>query len=156
MATKLWEKSTQVNAKIEAFTVGRDREMDIFLAKYDVLGSMAHIRMLESVGLLQTDELEPLLEELKNIYHLAESNQFVIDDGVEDVHSQVEILLTRKLGDIRIYKLRCLRRSDFGLGHMPKALLMIYNCYFLPGKSPTAIRLVLLQDMAHHSHSTVS
>ena len=100
MATKLWEKSTQVNAKIEAFTVGRDREMDIFLAKYDVLGSMAHIRMLESVGLLQTDELEPLLEELKNIYHLVENNQFVIEEGVEDVHSQVEMLLTRKLGDM--------------------------------------------------------
>lgn len=100
MATKLWEKSTQVNAKIEAFTVGRDREMDVFLAKYDVLGSIAHIRMLESVGLLQTDELEPLLEELKNIYHLVESDQFVIEEGVEDVHSQVEILLTRKLGDM--------------------------------------------------------
>lgn len=100
MATKLWEKSTQVNAKIESFTVGRDREMDVFLAKYDVLGSMAHIRMLESVGLLQSEELKPLLEELKNIYQLAESNQFVIEDGVEDVHSQVEMLLTRKLGDM--------------------------------------------------------
>jgi argininosuccinate lyase len=100
MATKLWEKSTQVNAKIEAFTIGRDREMDIFLAKYDVLGSMAHIRMLESVGLLQTDELELLLVELKSIYQLIESNQFVIEEGVEDVHSQVEMLLIRKLGDM--------------------------------------------------------
>lgn len=100
MATKLWEKSTQVDAKIESFTVGRDREMDVFLAKYDVLGSMAHIRMLESVGLLQTDELKLLLEELKNIYQLAENNQFAIEDGIEDVHSQVEMLLTRKLGDM--------------------------------------------------------
>jgi argininosuccinate lyase len=100
MATKLWEKSTQVNAKIESFTVGRDREMDVFLAKYDVLGSMAHICMLESVGLLQADELKPLLEELKNIYQLAENDQFVIEEGVEDVHSQVEMLLTRKLGDM--------------------------------------------------------
>jgi len=100
MATKLWEKSTQVNAKIEAFTVGRDREMDIFLARYDVLGSMAHIRMLESVGLLQADELKMLLEELKNIYHLVENDQFTIEEGVEDVHSQVELLLTRKLGDM--------------------------------------------------------
>ncbi|MFT3751507.1 MAG: argininosuccinate lyase [Paludibacter sp.] len=100
MATKLWEKSTQVNAKIESFTVGRDREMDVFLAKYDVLGSMAHIRMLESVGLLQADELKLLLEELKNIYQLAENNQFAIEDGIEDVHSQVEMLLTRKLGDM--------------------------------------------------------
>ncbi len=100
MATKLWEKSTQVNAKIEAFTVGRDREMDVFLAKYDVLGSMAHIRMLASVGLLETNELVDLLDELKNIYRLADSGQFSIEEGVEDVHSQVEMLLTRKLGDM--------------------------------------------------------
>jgi len=100
MATKLWEKSTQVNAKIEAFTVGRDREMDVFLAKYDVLGSMAHIRMLESVGLLKAAELEALLTELKNIYKIADSGQFCIEEGVEDVHSQVEMLLTRKLGDM--------------------------------------------------------
>ena len=97
---KLWEKRTQVNAKIEAFTVGRDREMDVFLAKYDVLGSMAHIRMLESVGLLQAEELKLLLAELKNIYNLVESGKFVIEDGVEDVHSQVEMLLTSKLGDV--------------------------------------------------------
>jgi argininosuccinate lyase len=100
MAKKLWEKSTQVNAKIEAFTVGRDREMDLFLAKYDVLGSMAHITMLESVGLLQTEDLKQLLVELKAIYHLIEIGQFIIEDGVEDVHSQVEMLLTAKLGDI--------------------------------------------------------
>lgn len=100
MATKLWEKSTQVNAKIEAFTVGRDREMDVFLAKYDILGSMAHIKMLESIGLLQCDELEQLLNELKNIYKLTENGDFTIEDGVEDVHSQVEMLLTRKLGDM--------------------------------------------------------
>ena len=97
---KLWEKSTEVNAKIEAFTIGRDREMDVFLAKYDVLGSMAHIRMLESVGLLQTDELTLLLRELKNIFLLADKGEFVIEEGVEDVHSQVEMLLTAKLGDI--------------------------------------------------------
>lgn len=97
---KLWEKSTQVNAKIESFTVGRDREMDVFLAKYDVLGSMAHIRMLESVGLMKADELASLLKELKNIYKLADSDKFVIEDDVEDVHSQVEMLLTRKLGDV--------------------------------------------------------
>lgn len=90
----------QVDAKIEAFTVGRDREMDVSLAKYDVLGSMAHIRMLQSVGLLEADELELLLAELKSIYKLTESGKFVIEEGVEDVHSQVEMLLTRKLGDI--------------------------------------------------------
>ncbi|MEI8085712.1 MAG: argininosuccinate lyase [Paludibacter sp.] len=100
MATKLWEKSTQVNAKIEAFTVGRDREMDVFLAKYDVLGSMAHIKMLESIGLLQSNELEILLVELRSIYSIADNGEFIIEEGVEDVHSQVEMLLTRKLGDI--------------------------------------------------------
>ena len=98
--TKLWEKSTQINAKIEAFTIGLDREMDVFLAKYDVLGSMAHIRMLESVGLLESNELEILLNELKNIYKTANEGNFVIEKGVEDVHSQVEMLLTQKLGDI--------------------------------------------------------
>ncbi len=97
---KLWEKSTQVDAKIEAFTVGRDREMDVFLAKYDVLGSMAHITMLESVGLLQNEELTLLLAELKAIYKIADEGNFVIEEGVEDVHSQVEQLLTAKLGDM--------------------------------------------------------
>lgn len=97
---KLWEKNIQVDAKIEAFTVGRDREMDVFLAKYDVLGSMAHITMLESVGLLTKDELNSLLIELKEIYKSADNDEFAIEDGVEDVHSQVEMLLTQKLGDI--------------------------------------------------------
>ena len=97
---KLWEKNTQVDAKIEAFTVGRDREMDIYLAKYDVLGSMAHITMLESVGLITSEELEVLLSELKVIYQLITDSKFVIEAGVEDVHSQVEIMLTAKLGDV--------------------------------------------------------
>ncbi|HRZ97291.1 MAG TPA: lyase family protein, partial [Paludibacter sp.] len=97
---KLWEKVTQVDAKIEAFTVGRDREMDLYLAKYDVLGSMAHITMLQSVGLLNSDELEILLDELKNIYKLIETDRFLIEEGVEDVHSQVELMLTAKLGDV--------------------------------------------------------
>ena len=100
MAQKLWEKSVQVNQEIERFTVGRDREMDIYLAKHDVLGSMAHITMLESIDLLQKDELEQLLAELKQIYTLAERGEFVIEEGVEDVHSQVELMLTRKLGDV--------------------------------------------------------
>ena len=100
MAQKLWEKSVQVNKDIERFTVGRDREMDLYLAKHDVLGSMAHITMLQSIGLLEKDELEQLLAELKQIYALAERGEFVIEDGVEDVHSQVELMLTRKLGDV--------------------------------------------------------
>lgn len=100
MAQKLWEKSVQVNEKIDAFTVGRDREMDLYLAKYDVLGSMAHITMLESIGLLAADELEVLLKELRVIYAMAEKGEFVIEDGIEDVHSQVELMLTRRLGDV--------------------------------------------------------
>ena len=100
MAQKLWEKSVQVNKDIERFTVGHDREMDLYLAKHDVVGSMAHITMLESIGLLTKEELALLLEELKNIYAAAEKGEFVIEEGVEDVHSQVELMLTRKLGDI--------------------------------------------------------
>ena len=100
MAQKLWEKSVQVNQEIERFTVGRDREMDLYLAKYDVLGSMAHITMLVSIGLLTKEELDSLLAELKNIYAEADRGDFVIEDGVEDVHSQVELLLTRRLGDV--------------------------------------------------------
>ena len=97
---KLWEKNFEINKEIERFTVGRDREMDMYLAKYDVLGSMAHITMLESIGLLEKDELVQLLAELKNIYLACENGDFVIEDDVEDVHSQVEMLLTRKLGDM--------------------------------------------------------
>ena len=97
---KLWEKNFEINKEIERFTVGRDREMDLYLAKYDVLGSMAHITMLESIGLLEKDELHQLLAELKAIYELCERGEFVIEDDVEDVHSQVEMLLTRRLGDM--------------------------------------------------------
>ena len=100
MASKLWEKNFEINQEIERFTVGRDREMDLYLAKYDVLGSMAHITMLQSIGLMEETELKQLLEELKNIYQTCERGEFVIEDGVEDVHSQVELMLTRKLGDM--------------------------------------------------------
>ena len=100
MASKLWEKNFEINQEIERFTVGRDREMDLYLAKYDVLGSMAHITMLQSIGLMEAKELEQLLAELKNIYQTCERGDFVIEDGVEDVHSQVELMLTRKLGDM--------------------------------------------------------
>ena len=83
MAQKLWEKNVRVNEEIDRFTVGRDREMDLYLAKHDVLGSMAHITMLESIGLLTAGELEMLLAELKNIYASAEKGEFVIEDGIE-------------------------------------------------------------------------
>ena len=100
MAQKLWEKNVQVDQEVDTFTVGKDREMDLYLAKYDVLGSMAHITMLENIGLLEKEELTLLLSELKNIYEIAESGQFIIEEGIEDVHSQVELMLTRRLGDI--------------------------------------------------------
>ncbi len=100
MANKLWEKNFEVNKEIERFTVGKDRDMDLYLAKYDVLGSMAHITMLESIGLLEKNELDKLLVELKNIYAICESGEFRIEEGVEDVHSQVELMLTQKLGDM--------------------------------------------------------
>lgn len=100
MAQKLWEKNTQVNTDVERYTVGHDREMDLYLARYDVLGSLAHIAMLQTIGLLSADELKVLTEELRNIYALIEQGDFSIEAGVEDIHSQIELMLTRKLGDI--------------------------------------------------------
>ena len=101
MPQKLWEKKVQMTEAIERFTVGRDREMDLYLAPYDVMGSMAHIIMLESIGLLKPEELEVLLAELKALYFRAKQpDEFKIEEGVEDVHSQVELELTRKLGDV--------------------------------------------------------
>ena len=97
---KLWTKNVQRTDEIERFTVGRDREMDLYLAKYDVMGSMAHVTMLESIGLIDKKELAPILAALKEIYKKAEKGEFVIEEGVEDVHSQVELMLTRQLGDM--------------------------------------------------------
>ncbi len=97
---KLWEKGIPVNKAIEEFTVGKDRELDLYLAPFDILGSLAHITMLESVGLIEKDELPVLLRELKKLYKLASDRKFVIENGVEDVHSQVEFLLTKELGDL--------------------------------------------------------
>ena len=99
MAKKLWEKNIDVNPEIERFTVGKDRELDLFLARYDVVGSLAHSTMLESIGMLTKEEMESLHTELRNIYATIEEGNFTIEDGVEDVHSQVELMLTRKLGD---------------------------------------------------------
>ena len=97
---KLWSKGFEINKEIERFTVGRDREMDLYLAKYDVMGSMAHITMLNSIGLIADDELPVLLKELRKIYAICEKGEFVIEDDIEDVHSQVELMLTRALGDM--------------------------------------------------------
>ena len=97
---KLWDKGTsEVSKEIEKYTVGKDRELDLLLAPYDVYGSMAHAIMLQSIGLLEKSELNELLAELKEILNVIESGNFVIEDGIEDVHSQVELMLTRKLGN---------------------------------------------------------
>ena len=95
----IWYKGTNVNEAVERFTVGRDREMDIYLASFDVMGTVAHIRMLQSIGLLTNEELSTLEAELRVIYRNIQNNDFCIESGVEDVHSQVELMLTRKLGD---------------------------------------------------------
>lgn len=97
---KLWDKGFNVNEKIDSFTVGKDREMDLLLAPYDVQGTMAHITMLESVGLLSPEELAVLLPELEKIRQSALEGTFRIADDVEDVHSQVELMLTERLGDL--------------------------------------------------------
>ena len=97
---KLWEKNIQVTEEIDRFTVGHDRELDLYLAPYDILGSIAHVSMLHSIHLIADDELPLLLTELKALYHEAAAGRFVIEDGVEDVHSQVDLMLTRKLGDV--------------------------------------------------------
>ena len=98
--TRLWEKSVRPTEEIDRFTAGRDRELDLYLAPYDVMGSVAHITMLESIGLLTAEELTVLRRELRTIYRESLEGHFRIEDDVEDVHSQVELLLTRRLGDI--------------------------------------------------------
>jgi argininosuccinate lyase len=97
---KLWQKDKTSLKEVEKFTVGNDREMDLFLAPFDVLGSLAHIRMLQSIGLLEKKELETLTAALKEIYKKIEAKEFVLEEGTEDVHSQVELELTKALGDV--------------------------------------------------------
>lgn len=154
MAQKLWEKSTQVDQQIERFTVGKDRQTDLYLAIYDVLGSMAHVRMLGTIGMLTPEEVRALLVELKAIYGQAAEGNLVIEEGVEDIHSQVELLLTRKLGDTgkkihsgrsrndqvlldirlftrrQIYRLACLTEQLF---HILQAQSETYKDVLIPG-----------------------
>lgn len=99
---KIWQKknSTSTNKRIEDFTVSKDRELDVLLAPFDILGSMAHTIMLEKVGLLKKTELQSILTECRKIYEeIIEKNLFEIEEGIEDVHSQIEWMLTQKLGD---------------------------------------------------------
>ncbi|OYW19607.1 MAG: argininosuccinate lyase, partial [Sphingobacteriales bacterium 12-47-4] len=96
---KLWQKNQASLAQVEKFTVGRDKEFDLQLAPFDVLGSIAHVIMLENAGLLQKKEMEELVSALRSIYQDIEEGNFQLDESVEDIHSQVELILTRKLGD---------------------------------------------------------
>lgn len=97
---KLWQKEYTLNEQIEAFTVGQDRELDLYLAKYDIQGSLAHTQMLCKVGLLTEEEYKQLAKALKKLYQEVEQGNFKIEEGIEDVHSQIELLLTKQLGDI--------------------------------------------------------
>src|SRR6267154_4264938 len=97
---KLWQKDNDSLKEVTEFTTGKDQEMDLYLARFDVIGSLAHIQMLESINLLTKDELASLSTELKNIYEEIEKGYFKIETGVEDIHSQIELLLTKRLGDV--------------------------------------------------------
>lgn len=100
MLMKLWDKGTSTDKKIESFTIGKDRELDVFLATFDIVGTIAHTTMLKDIGLLSDEDLNALLPALKVLYKEASQGNFEIEDGIEDVHSQVELELTRKLGDV--------------------------------------------------------
>lgn len=151
---KLWDKGYEIEQEIESFTVGKDRELDLFLAPWDVLGTMAHIRMLTSVGLLEENELQLLIAELKQIHQSAVEGHFQIPPGVEDVHSQVEQMLTEQLGDIgkkvhsgrsrndqvlvdlKLYFLSCIRELVELLDPLFQTLLSLSDRYkdiLLPG-----------------------
>jgi len=97
---KLWDKGTKVNSSIENFTIGKDKQLDLSLARHDIVGSIAHCIMLESIGLLTADELADIKRELIYIHKISQIGMLLIDDGVEDIHSQIEIMLTKKLGDV--------------------------------------------------------
>ena len=97
---KLWDKGYSIDTAIENFTIGKDKELDLLLATHDILGTIAHVTMLEHVGLLSKEDLDALLPALRDLYKQAEAGNFVIEDGIEDVHSQVELMLTRQLGEV--------------------------------------------------------
>ena len=97
---KLWDKGYSIDTAIENFTIGKDKELDLLLATHDILGTIAHVIMLEHVGLLSKEDLDALLPALRTLYKEAEAGNFVIEDGIEDIHSQVELLLTRQLGEV--------------------------------------------------------
>lgn len=161
--SKLWQKEYALDATIEAFTVGRDRELDVLLAPFDILGSLAHIAMLAEVGLLPASEAAQLAEVLRELYDTAAAGDFAIADGVEDVHSQVELLLTQRLGDmgkkihsgrsrndqvlvdLRLYfraELAGIVRSIGELGHLLLARADEHRDVLLPGYTHLQVAMV--------------
>ena len=129
---KLWDKGYNIDDRIERFTTGRDRELDIDLAPYDVQGSIAHANMLAQIGLLTTEENDRLQAELKNIAQEIADGQFTIQDGIEDVHSQVELMLTQRLGDVG-------KKIHLGRSRNDQVLLdlrLFFSCLLYTSPSP--------------------
>jgi argininosuccinate lyase len=147
---KLWQKEKTSLKEVEKFTVGRDQEMDMFLAPFDVLGSIAHITMLESIGLLEKSELQLLTAALKKIYARIESGDFKVEDGVEDIHSQVELELTRQLGDVgkKIHSGRS--RNDQVLVDIK--LYLRHEIQQLVSESKSLFDLLVSQSEKHKNH----
>lgn len=147
---KLWQKDKASLQEVERFTVGKDREMDLYLSKYDVLGSLAHITMLESIKLLTNEEYKILSAELKSIYKRIESGDFKIEDGVEDVHSQVEFELTKRLGDVgkKIHSGRS--RNDQVLVDLK--LFLREEIALMTGEVKTLFDLLIAQSEKYKSH----
>jgi argininosuccinate lyase len=146
----LWKKDKAALAAVTKFTVGKDQEMDLLLAKFDVLGSLAHIQMLESIGLLKHDELAKLSAELRSLYARIEQGSFMMEEGVEDIHSQVELELTRKLGDAgkKIHSGRS--RNDQVLVDIK--LYLRYEIEQVVIESKNLFDLLVTQSEAHKDH----
>lgn len=144
---KLWQKDKDSLNVVSDFTVGNDRELDRSLAAFDVLGSLAHTTMLESVGLLSKEELVLLVKELKSIYQQIQQGNFTIEEGVEDIHSQIEILLTRKLGDVgkKIHSARS--RNDQVLVDLK--LFMRFEIEKLVGQVEKLFKLLIAKSEEH-------
>ncbi|UYQ91594.1 argininosuccinate lyase [Chitinophaga horti] len=147
---KLWQKDKAALAAVEKFTVGKDQEMDTYLAPFDVLGSLAHIAMLQSINLLEKDELTILQQELKNIYKEIQSGDFKLEEGVEDIHSQVELLLTRRLGEVgkKIHSGRS--RNDQVLVDLK--LFLRHELEVLVGEVKALFDLLQQQSEAYKNH----
>lgn len=147
---KLWQKNISSTKEVESFTVGKDRELDLYLAPFDVLGSLAHIKMLHSINLLETDELQKLQQGLKDIYEEILKGDFKLDDEAEDIHSQVEFILTKKFGDAgkKIHSARS--RNDQVLVDLK--LYMRSEIEQLVGEANNFFQLLIVQSDAYKNY----